>query len=291
MALRAAQTQRFGWNTTAHWFADHFRTAASESSILRSCKVVCPLSYRPPVLPLGYPSVHLSNLPGLTEVRASSVNLQSGPQGHAIFPHVQHIASKGFPYKKGTTRTQASQTIAFTLPESAAKHNELQQEHYDRDFAAYIQEIPQSVTESLQKIAKAANLQPAYKVLDCGCGVGRLLPHLLAAGVQDIVAVDLSVMMIALVKEQFDDVRCWQGDIVDLPATFGPFDVVFLNEVLESVHSQEVVLQAVARLLRPGMDLQLIFLWVKSGGSTTESWFQFQGQRCWCNVWIDGSRM
>ena len=100
--------------------------------------------------------------------------------------------------------SRASLGAASILPATSGtseRHNQLQEEHYDRDYAAYIQEVPQGITDSLQKIVEAADLKPSYKVLDCGCGAGRLIPHLLAAGVDDIVAVDLSIMMIALVKE------------------------------------------------------------------------------------------
>lgn len=43
-----------------------------------------------------------------------------------------------------------------------------------------------------------------------------------------IVVVHESLFVLAGVKERYDKVQCWLGDLVDVPSKWSPFDVVFL---------------------------------------------------------------
>eukprot|EP00850_Spirogloea_muscicola_P018268 SM000166S02449 [mRNA] locus=s166:571:2794:+ [translate_table: standard] len=81
-----------------------------------------------------------------------------------------------------------------------------------------------------------------------------LAPMILRAGPEEVLAVDLSEAMLGALKERHDAVRCWHGDIVDLPATgaYGPFDAVFFNGVFGNMHSQRNALAAAAALAKAG---------------------------------------
>ena len=57
--------------------------------------------------------------------------------------------------------------------------------------------------QRLQRIANAVpGLGPSSRVIDVGCGTGCLIPHLRARGVQDILAVDLSEVMLAELEKR-----------------------------------------------------------------------------------------
>lgn len=54
-------------------------------------------------------------------------------------------------------------------------------------------------------MAAVPGLGPDSRVLDVGSGTGALIPHLHAAGVKDILAVDLSEGMLAGLRQRFND--------------------------------------------------------------------------------------
>lgn len=114
--------------------------------------------------------------------------------------------------------------------------------------------------------APAWAARPAPRVIDVGSGTGALLPHLRAAGVADVLAVDVSAAMLeagagrggapsaaaAPVLGNTPAVRPWVGDIESVPAYQGPVDAVFFNSVFGNVHDQRGALDAAAGLARPG---------------------------------------
>ena len=59
-------------------------------------------------------------------------------------------------------------------------------------------------------------------------------------------------MMLSQLKERFDDVTCWHGDVVDLPLDYGAFDAIFFNAMFANVHSQSEALAAAVRAANPG---------------------------------------
>lgn len=106
--------------------------------------------------------------------------------------------------------------------------------------------------------------RPVPRVIDVGSGTGALIPHLRAAGVEDILAVDVSAAMLAAglarhgrpapppLLGNTPALRLWTGDIESVPPFEGPVDAVFFNAVFGNVHDQRGALDAAAGLARPG---------------------------------------
>jgi tRNA (cmo5U34)-methyltransferase len=97
------------------------------------------------------------------------------------------------------------------------------------------------------------------RVLDLGCGDGRLSELVLAArpGVEEIVAVDCSPPMLELARERFASeprVKVVEGDLRETIARWGRADLVlsgFAIHHLEDERKQDLFAEA-ARLLGPG---------------------------------------
>ena len=102
----------------------------------------------------------------------------------------------------------------------------------------FLQPPPAEVLGRLAAIvASVPHLGPTSRVLDIGTGTGALIPHIEAAGVADILAVDLSPAMLQALQQTWPStstvgnqprVRTWLGDVVTVPrymVIFGSYAV------------------------------------------------------------------
>lgn len=90
--------------------------------------------------------------------------------------------------------------------------------------------------------------QPGERILDLGCGDGALTKRLVEAGA-DVVGVDASPDMIA--KARADGLDAHVMDAHHLTVE-GPFDAVFSNAAKHWMTKPDLVLQGIARCLKPG---------------------------------------
>jgi len=107
--------------------------------------------------------------------------------------------------------------------------------------AAFVAEL---AGEILQWLAP----RPGERILDLGCGDGRLSLALLEAGAQ-IVAVDGSAEMTAAARQRGLDARVMQGQDLRFEREF---DAVFSNAALHWMLPPQDVIAGVARALKPG---------------------------------------
>lgn len=114
------------------------------------------------------------------------------------------------------------------------------------------QQLKGELDAMLAEFVAAAGLEPGNRILDCGAGGGALIPHIKAAGVTDIVAVDVAPLPLTVLKERHDDVTCWLGDALDLPPEYGDFDAVFCDGVLEHVLSPPDFIRSLAARTKAG---------------------------------------
>jgi SAM-dependent methyltransferase len=93
------------------------------------------------------------------------------------------------------------------------------------------------------------------RVLDVGCGAGRILAYLVALDA-DAVGIDISSRMVEHCRRRFPGVDIRLGDLADLPATVeGPFHSVLLSDNVLDVFDDDQrrrVLRDVRDLLGPG---------------------------------------
>jgi SAM-dependent methyltransferase len=92
-------------------------------------------------------------------------------------------------------------------------------------------------------------LRPGCRILDAGCGSGRMLDDLAERG--SVTGVDLSPVSVSAARDRgHTDVRV--GRLEQLPARDGEFDLVTCLDVLEHTPDDRVSLRELLRVTRPG---------------------------------------
>lgn len=95
------------------------------------------------------------------------------------------------------------------------------------------------------------------KVLDAGCGNGRLIESLREKKIE-YAGLDLSDELIAIAQHQYPKMNFVVGNILDLPFPNGTFDVVFCIATLHHLPSEQLRLRAIRqfyKVLRSGGQL------------------------------------
>jgi ubiquinone/menaquinone biosynthesis C-methylase UbiE/Fe2+ or Zn2+ uptake regulation protein len=111
-------------------------------------------------------------------------------------------------------------------------------------------------------IREALADRPFHTLLDLGTGTGRML-ELFGPSIERGLGIDLSVEMLAIARARLEraglrhcSVR--QGDIYDLSALCGSFDVVIIHQVLHFLDDGARALVEAASTLRPGGRLLVV---------------------------------
>ncbi|WJL97202.1 class I SAM-dependent methyltransferase [Microbacterium sp. ET2] len=132
---------------------------------------------------------------------------------------------------------------------------------YNVVAADYAAMIPDTSFEApldlamIDEFVRRADARPSRRVLDAGCGAGRMLTHLQSASPRlEVTGVDLSEEMIALAQQAHPTARFVHADITDTPFEAEQFDAVLAWYSI--IHLAPPQLQNVvtefARLLAPG---------------------------------------
>jgi ubiquinone/menaquinone biosynthesis C-methylase UbiE len=144
--------------------------------------------------------------------------------------------------------------------------------HYSSEAEAYRDLWAPILVRLARWLIDALPLQDAGRVLEVGCGVGALLPHLQKAAPQSmVVGLDRAEGMLALAPRDFPLVV---GDAANLPFADGSFDAVVMAFMLFHLPRPAAGLQEAWRLLRPGGRIGLL------------TWGNERDSRAW-ECWLD----
>ncbi len=107
---------------------------------------------------------------------------------------------------------------------------------------SFVHELAEGVLEWLAP-------QPGERILDLGCGDGKLTQRI-AASEASVIGIDASPEMVAAARAL--GLKVDQGPAESLPYLNQAFDAVFSNAVLHWVRGQDEMMDEVRRVLRPG---------------------------------------
>ncbi|MCB2186226.1 MAG: methyltransferase domain-containing protein [Deltaproteobacteria bacterium] len=109
----------------------------------------------------------------------------------------------------------------------------------------------------LARLLQAGELAPGQRVLEPGCGTGRLTTHLAAAVGPEgrLVALDISPAMVALCRGRVAGlawVRVEEAALEEFPAALASFQRIICHQVFPHFDDQPAALARLAELLSPG---------------------------------------
>ena len=124
---------------------------------------------------------------------------------------------------------------------------------YDDELWELVPEEPGPPPEHLRAFVRS--LGRAARVLDLGCGDGRLTAELDAA---ELTAADVSTVALERSRRRLPEARFAELE-PDAPLPFddGAFDLVLCAETIEHVRDVQLLLSEARRVLRPGGTLAL----------------------------------
>lgn len=103
----------------------------------------------------------------------------------------------------------------------------------------------------LGRLIHELGLASASRVLDVGCGAGANLRLLSDLGLPGVVGLDLNLASIRFCREKgLGEIE--QGDLRHLPFASESFDLVLATDVLEHVDDDQLAVEEIQRVLRPG---------------------------------------
>ena len=130
---------------------------------------------------------------------------------------------------------------------------------YDTVAQAYAARLPDTRAETaadlamVHAFAAAVSQDDHPRVLDAGCGAGRMSAYLAARGCQ-VEGVDLSPGMVAMARRDHPELRFEVGPLAALPYGDGQFAgvVLWYSTIHTPPPGQPGIVAEVSRVLRPG---------------------------------------
>ncbi|KAG6429050.1 hypothetical protein SASPL_107089 [Salvia splendens] len=129
------------------------------------------------------------------------------------------------------------------------------EEFLDKDWSFLEFDDTDTDGEHMQKIDRiisAGNIKETSKVL-VSVGSEAFVDRIVCSSPceQLFVAHD-SLLILACIKERYDKVKCWQGELIDVPEKWTAFDVVYLYFLPALSSELDQVLAALAKRCLPG---------------------------------------
>lgn len=69
---------------------------------------------------------------------------------------------------------------------------------------------------------------------------------------KEVLVVHESLFVLACIKERFDNVKCWQGEVINVPEKWAPFDVIFIYFLPALPFELSLILDSLRKRSLPG---------------------------------------
>ena len=109
----------------------------------------------------------------------------------------------------------------------------------------------EELNKNIDRIISAGEIEETSKVL-VSIGSEGFVDQLVDSSKCQLFVVHDSLFLLAGIKEKYDKVKCWQGELIYVPEKWAPLDVVFLYFLPALSFNLDQVFGALAKLCLPG---------------------------------------
>ncbi|KAH9313552.1 hypothetical protein KI387_022179, partial [Taxus chinensis] len=143
-------------------------------------------------------------------------------------------------------------TKSKSRPPTANTNLSVSAEFLDTQDWSFLNQSFSWSNENMATVVAAAQLEEDSKVVVC-MGTEQFVNYLASVSPSTALSVlHYSLIGLADVKEQHDNVRCRQGDIVGMPSSWGTLDVVFINYLPALICPIPQMFQTLVKRCAPG---------------------------------------
>ncbi|KAK6244050.1 hypothetical protein QUC31_010459 [Theobroma cacao] len=113
----------------------------------------------------------------------------------------------------------------------------------------------EQVRQNIDRITSAGEIEETSRVL-VSIGSEGFVDHLVESSPsQLLLVVHDSILILAGIKEKYDEVKCWQGELIGVPEKWSPLDVVFLYFLPALPFKLDQIFTLLAKRCSPGARL------------------------------------
>jgi ubiquinone/menaquinone biosynthesis C-methylase UbiE len=118
--------------------------------------------------------------------------------------------------------------------------------------AAYDRHVGRYGPQLAEGLIAAADVRPAWRVLDVGCGPGALTAALVAKGARSVAAIDPSEPFVKACRKRVPEAEVRVGSAEELPYGDAEFDATLSQLVINFLGDAPGAVREMARVTRPG---------------------------------------
>lgn len=125
----------------------------------------------------------------------------------------------------------------------------------EKDFSFLDSDDFSSIEEHDQKIRRiisAGEIAESSQVMVSISSEGFVDQVYDSAPCRSLLVVHDSILTLACIKEKYDKVKCWQGEVIYVPEKWGPFDAVFLYYLPAMPFELDAIFGALSKRCVPG---------------------------------------
>ena len=106
--------------------------------------------------------------------------------------------------------------------------------------------------EKIRRIISAGEIAESSQVMVAISSEGFVDRLYESAPCRSLLVVHDAILPLACIKEKYDKVKCWQGEVIYVPEKWGPFDVVFLYYLPAMPFELDAIFGALTQRCLPG---------------------------------------